>query len=164
MKKVDAKKIFLILIVSTMLIGSVCAAKGVNDFVVDKSYENVHNGTYYSLSLNEKQDAGIAIFKNVNDDAYENESDDAYDNLIHGDGQDYLTADEDMKIDKNSDNTVDFTDMDHGEHGVAELIDCDGQQFIVVFWAKDTSDVKKSDLSSLLNDFNKDNNVDAIAY
>ena len=160
----DATKIFLMLLVSTLLIGSVCAAKNVNDFAIDKSYDNVHNGTYYSLSLNEKQDSGITIFKNANDDAYDNESDDAYDNLIHGEGQDYLTADDDMKIDKNSDNTVDFTDIDHSEHGIAELIDCDGQQFIVVFWAKDTSDVKKSDLSSLLNEFNKDNNVDAIAF
>lgn len=48
----DAKKIFLMLPVSTLLIGSVCAAKNVNDFAIDKSYDNVHNGTYYSLSLN----------------------------------------------------------------------------------------------------------------
>ena len=69
-----------------------------------------------------------------------------------------------MKINENSDNTVNFTDIDHGEQGIAELIDCDGQQFIVVFWAKDTSDVKDSDLSSMLNEFNKENNVDAIAF
>ena len=160
----DAKNIFLILIVSALLIGSACAAKGVNDFAVDKSYENAHNGTYYSLYLNDKQDAGIIVFKNVNDDAYDDESDDAYDNLIHDDGQDYLTVDDDMKIDKNSDNTVTFTDIDHAEHGVAEVIDCDGEQFIVVFFAKDTSDVKNSDLTSLLKDFNKDNDVDAVAF
>jgi hypothetical protein len=160
----DAKKVFFSLIVSTLLVGSVCAAKSVNDFSVDESYDNVHNGTYFSLSLNEKQDSGIAIFKNVNDDAYDNESDDAYDNLIHDDGKDYITVDDDMKINENSDNTVNFTDIDHGEQGIAELIDCDGQQFIVVFWAKDTSDVKDSDLSSMLNEFNKENNVDAIAF
>ena len=160
----DAKKVFFSLIVSTLLVGSVCAAKSVNDFYVDESYDNVHNGTYFSLSLNEKQDSGIAIFKNVNDDAYDNESDDAYDNLIHDDGKDYITVDDDMKINENSDNTVNFTDIDHCEQGIAELIDCDGQQFIVVFWAKDTSDVKDSDLSSMLNEFNKENNVEAIAF
>ena len=160
----DAKKIFLILIVSTLLIGSVCAVKSASDFAVDKSYENVHNGTYYSLSVNDKQDAGITIYKNVNDDAYEAEGDDAFEGLIHDDGQEYLAVDDDMQLDKNADNTANFTDFDHAEHGIVELVDCDGEQFIVVFWAKDTSNVTNSDLTSLLNNFNKDNNVDAVAF
>lgn len=69
-----------------------------------------------------------------------------------------------MKVDKNSDNTANFTDYEHAEHGVVEVIDVDGTQYIVVFWAKDSSNVSNSDLMSQLNEFNKDNNVKPIAF
>ena len=111
------------------------------------------------MYLNGNQDSGITVYKEFGDD--DNES---YDDLIHDEGKDYLTSDDDFKLDKNSDNTVSFTDYDHAEHGVAEVIDCGGENFIVVFWAKDTSDVSNSDLVSQLNEFNKDNNVNAIAF
>jgi hypothetical protein len=111
--------------------------------------------------LNEKQDAGIAVFKNAAGEADDN---DAYDNLLHDEANDYLTPDDDYKIDKNADNTFNFTDSDNAEHGVGEVISCDGEDYTVIFWAKDTSDVNNSDLISQLNDFNNANDVEAVAF
>ena len=161
----DVKKILFLLLASALLIGCVCAADGVNDFKIDKSYENAYNGTYYSIYLNENQDSGIAIFKNVDDYVYDDvENDDAYDNVIHDDGRGYLVDDEDIQVDKNSDNTANFTDIENAEHGVVELIKSGEDQYIVIFFTKDASDVKDSDLTSLLNEFNKDNNAEPIAF
>ena len=156
----DFKNILLLLCISFLLFGTVCAQKTVNDFQVDESYNNAYNGTSNSLYLNEKQDSGITIYRYLADD----DDNDAYDDLIHDEGKDYLTPDDDFKIDKKSDNTANFTDIDHAQHGVAEVINCDGEDFVIVFWAKDTSNVTTSDLISQLNDFNKDNNVKAIAF
>ena len=149
----------ILVVISMLLFGAVSAQKTVNEFQIDGSYNNAYDGTYCSLYLNGNQDSGITVYKEFGDD--DNES---YDGLIHDEGKDYLTSDDDFKLDKNSDNTVSFTDYDHAEHGVAEVIDCGGENFIVVFWAKDTSDVSNSDLVSQLNEFNKDNNVNAIAF
>ena len=162
------KKIFLICVVLALLAGSVCAvcaSNGVNDFKVDKSYSNAYSGSYYSLYLNKQNDAGVAIFKNVDDDVYDDaDGDDVYDHLIHNDGREYLHADDDYKLNKNSDNTGTFTDYDNGEHGIAELVKSGGTEYIVVFWAKNNSNLKDSDLSSQLSQFNKDNNVQPIAF
>lgn len=158
----DFRNVIFLLFVSLLMFGAVCAQKNVDDFKIDKSYDNAYNGNYYSLYLNEKQDSGVTIYKDLVDDAADDN--DAYDNLIHDTGRDYLTPDDDFKIDKNSDNTVTFTDYDNAEHGVSEIIDCDGEQFIVVFWAKDSSNIDNKDLISQLNDFNKDNDVKAIAF
>lgn len=161
----DVKKVFLLLLVSALLVGSVCAADGVNDFKINESYKEAHNGTYHSIYLNEKQDSGIAIYKNVNDDVYDDvENDSANDDVIHDDGREYLVDDEDIQVNKNSDNTANFTDIDNAEHGIVELIKSGENQYIVIFFSKDSSDVKYSDLSSLLDEFNKDNNVEPIAF
>lgn len=153
------KKIFFALLVSALLVGSVCAAS-VNDFKVDNSYSNSFSSDYYSV-FTKGTDTGIAIYKNVNDDAYDDLNDDAVDNIVHDDGQEYLTGDDDMQITKNTDNTANFTDRDHATHGVVELVQSGNEQFIVVFWAKDGNN---TDLMSQLNDFNKDNNVSAVAF
>ena len=141
------------------MFGAVSAQKTVNDFQIDDSYDNAYNGSY-SLYLNANHDSGITVYRYAAGDV----DDDAYDDLIHEDGRDYLTPDDDFKVDKNSDNTVNFTDYDHAQQGVAEVVDVDGEGFIVVFWAKDTSNVNTADLMSQLNDFNKDNDVEAIAF
>lgn len=161
----NLKEIFFICVVFALLVGSVCAAKDVNDFKIDKSYNGAYNGSYYSLYLNGKQDAGIVIFKNVDDDAYDDiENNDAYDHLIHDDGREYTHADDDFKLDKNADNTCNFTDYEHAEHGIVEVVSSGGEQYIVVFWAKDNGSVNNSDLASLLTQFNKDNDVKAVAF
>jgi hypothetical protein len=59
--------------------------------------------------------------------------------------------DDDFEIEKKADNIVEFKDIDHAQHGVVEVVNDDGNQYVVVFWAKDTSDVKNSDLNTLLN-------------
>lgn len=160
----DTKKILFALIVSALLIGGVCAAS-VNDFKIDNTYKSVYNGEYYSVYANDNQDAGISIYKNVNDDVYDDiENDDIFDNVIHHDGREYITADDDLKLDIGSNNIANFTDYDHATHGVSEVVDAGGDQYIVVAWAKDSSNMDFAKLSSLLNDFNKNNNVKAVAF
>ncbi len=156
----DFKNILVFVVISLLLFGAVSAQKTVNDFKVDESYGHAYNGSYTSVYLNEKQDAGVTVYKEFGDDG----ADEAYDDLIHDEGMDYLTPDDDMGIDKNSDNTVRFTDYDHAQRGVAEVINSDGENFIVVFWTKDSSALSSSDLNSQLNDFNKDNNVNALSF
>lgn len=160
----DIKKIFFALLVSALLIGGVCAA-GVNDFKVDNTYKNIYGGEYYSVYADGNQDSGISIYKNVNDDVYDDiENDDILDNVIHHDGREYITPDDDLKLDVNADHIGNFTDYDHATHGVSEVIDVNGDQYIVVVWAKDSSNMDFADLLSTLNDFNKNNNVEAIAF
>ena len=69
-----------------------------------------------------------------------------------------------ITVANNPDKTVNFTNKDFAEHGIAELVSCDDEQFVVVFWAKDISGIKDSDLISELNQFNMNNNVTAIAF
>lgn len=160
----DGKKIFFALIVTTLLIGGVCAAS-VNDFKIDNTYKSVYNGEYYSAYANNNQDCGISIYKNVNDDVYDDiENDDILDNVIHHDGREYITADDDLKLDINSNHIANFTDYDHATKGVSEVVDAGGDQYIVVAWAKDSSSMDFSKLLSLLNDFNKNNNVKPVAF
>ena len=158
----DIKKICFICLVAALMVGAVSAANGFN---VDKNYTSAHEGSYFSLYLNSAQDSGVTIYKNVDDDVYDDiDENDAFDHLIHDNGREYLTMDDDFNIVKNADNTANFTDYDHAEHGVVEVINSNGEQYIIVFWAKDTSSVSNSDLMSTLNEFNKDNNVDAVAF
>ena len=158
----EFKNILILLCVSLLLIGAVSAQKTVNDFKVDESYNSAFNGTYNSLYFNEKQDSGVTIYQYLDSDV--DDDVEAYDNLMHDDGRDYITPDDDFKIEKNSDNTANFTDYDHAQHGVVEMINIDGEDFVIVFWVKDSSSINNSDLISYLHEFNKDNNVKAIAF
>ena len=159
----DIKKILFTLLVSALLIGGVCAAS-VNSFDVNKDYKNLYESSYYSVYANGKENSGILIFKNVNDDKYDDKvNDDILDNVIHHDGKEYI-ADDDMKIDVGSDNIVNFTDSEHATHGVSEVVKVDGKEYIVAIWAKDSSKIENSDLISQLNDFNKNNSVEVVAF
>ena len=80
----------------------------------------------------------------MDDDAYD-DNNDPYDGLIHDDGREYIEIDDDMIINKNPDNTANFTDKDHATHGVVELAESNGQQYIVVFFAKDGSNTQNND-------------------
>ncbi len=53
-----------------------------------------------------------------------------------------------MKIDENSDNTVNFTDYNHTIHGVSEIVNVGGEEYIVVIWAKDSANSDNNDLIS----------------
>lgn len=50
----EFKKIILMLLIGSMLIGSACAA-GVNDFKVNDSYKNVYSSDYYAVYANSNQ-------------------------------------------------------------------------------------------------------------
>lgn len=159
----DIKKILLALVITTLLAGSVCVAS-VNDFKVDGSYGNDFSSDQYSVYLNGNKDSGVAIYKNVNDDLYDNLNDDSVDYIVHDDGREYLVVDDDMQISKNADNTANFTDYDHAEHGVVEVVEIGGNQYVVVFFAKDSSNTTNADLMAKLTAFNKDNNVAPVAF
>lgn len=159
----DVKKILFAMIVCALFVG-VCAA-GVNDFKVDSSYSNVYSGTYYSAYANANQDTGMAIYQNVNDDVYDDmENDDVLDHIIHHDGREYIMADDDLQITVNADHIANFTDYDHATHGVSEVINANGQQYIVVVWAKDNGGIDNAKAMSTLKDFNKNNGVEAVAF
>lgn len=159
----NAKKILLALAIVSLLMGSACAAS-VNDFKVDKSYSNAFSSDYYSVYLSDDGDSGVAIYKNVGDDAYDDLNDDSVDNMVHDDAREYLTGDDDMKLTKNSDDIANFTDYDHSEVGVSEVVKKGGDEYVVVFFAKDSSNVDAADLMAKLTAFNKDNDVSAVAF
>ena len=160
----NIKGVLFLILVSSLLVGSVCAAS-VNDFKVDGTFSSIYNGEYYSVYANSNQDAGVSIFKNVNDDVYDDmENDDVLDHVIHHDGREYTYGDDDMALNKSADNTATFKDYDHATHGVSEVVSQGGEQFVAVFWAKDTSSMDNAKLSSMLSDFNKNNNVSSVAF
>lgn len=160
----DIKKILFALLVSALLIGGACASS-VNSFDVNKDYKNLYQSEYYSVYANGNQDSGMMVFQNVNDDRYDDMvNDDILDGLIHHDGREYIVGDDDMKVDIGSDKIANFTDYDHATHGVSEVIKADGKEYIVAIWVKDSSNIKNNDLMSKLNEFNKNNKVEAIAF
>ena len=160
----NIKKIIFALLVTALLIGGACAAS-VNDFKVDQSYKNLYGSDYYSVYSSDNQDSGVLIFKNVNDDVYDDRvNDDVLDHVIHHDGREYTYGDDDMKLVKNSDNTASFNDYDHATHGVSEVVKVNGEVYIVVVWAKDSSNIQNNDLMNKLTQFNNDNGVQAVAF
>lgn len=152
----NCKGILFMIVVMSLLIGS-ASASGANDFKIDQEYKTLYDNPNYSLHLNSANDAGVAVLKNVDGDI------DAYDNLVH-DAHDYITGDEKIHMDKQFDNTGVFEDVEHAVHGTVELVKKGGEEYVAVFFAKDTSNVKYSYLESLLKDFNKENNLEAIAF
>lgn len=157
----NIKGVLILVIVTSILIGSVCAA-GVNDFKVDSSFKNVYSSEYYAVYATNDQTSWISIYKNVNDDVYDDQyNDDVLDGAIHHDGREYTYGDDDMKVDKKADNTANFTDYEHATHGITEVVSHGGAQYIVVFWAKDTSN---ANLASQLSTFNKNNGVSPVAF
>ena len=162
----DIKKMFLLIAVSSLLMSSAYAINDVTSFNMDNTYKQAYNDSYHSLYLNENQDSGVAIYKNVDDDLYDDDhdNDDKYDNLIEDDGRDYLHSDDEYKVNKKDDNTANFKDYDNGEHGIVELIKSEGKEYIIVFWAKNNNKITNKDLKTQLNQFNKNNNVTPIAF
>ena len=158
------KGILFLVLVSSLLMGSVCAAS-INDFKVNDSFKNIYSDDYYGVFPANDQNSGINIYKNVDDDKYDNVSnDDILEGTIHHDGREYIVVDDDMKIAKNPDNTVNFTDIDHKTHGISEVVKLNGQDYVVVFWAKDTANIDNAKLMETLNEFNKNNNVSPVAF
>ena len=158
------KAILFLILVSSLFMGSVFAA-GIGDFKVNDSFKSIYSDDYYGVFAANDSNSGINIYKNVNDDVYDGKTnDDILEGTIHHDGREYIVVDDDMKIDKNTDNTANFTDMDHKTHGISEVVKLNGQDYVVVFWAKDTSNIDNAKLMASLNEFNKNNNVSPVAF
>ena len=101
----------------------------------------------------------------MDDDVYDDiDNNDVLDYVIHHDGREYTYSDDDLKVSVGQNHIANFTDYEHATHGASEIIKADGQQYIVVAWAKDSSSMDMAKLISSLNDFNKNNNVEAIAF
>lgn len=162
----DVRKVFFLMLVSSLLIGSAYATSDVTSFNINNNYKQTYNDSYHALYLNENHDSGVTVYKNVDDDQYDiDDNDDKYDNLIEDDGREYLHTDDDYQLQKNDDKTASFKDHDNNEHGIVELIkNDDGQEYIVVFWAKNDNDMKNKDLKAQLEQFNKDNNAKPIVF
>lgn len=160
----NLKGILFLVLVSSLLMGSVFAA-GVTDFKVNDSFKSIYSDDYYGVFAANDTNSGINIYKNVDDDVYDGKTnDDILEGTIHHDGREYIVVDDDMKIAKNPDNTANFTDMDHQTHGVSEVVKLNGQDYVVVFWAKDSSNMDNAKLMASLTEFNKNNNVSPVAF
>ena len=158
------KKIVIALIAASLLIG--CAsATNITDFQIHDSLKEIFSADDFVIYANEQGDSGVGIYKIV-DKVEDNDTDDddKIDDLVHDDGDEYITADDDMNLTVNSDNTANFTDKDHGTVGVSELIDHNGEKHVVVFWAKNSSDRDIANLTVAIAHFNKDNNVTPMAF
>ena len=176
----NTKKILMALIVTALMMGSVCAAS-VNDFKVD-GYNNIGSSDNNSAFLNDQQNSGVVIYKNIDennegghyewdndgyfeweddDDGYDDLDDDAY---IEFGNDHYDLDDDDTQVIHNADNTANYTDYDDAEHGIVEVVQSGNDQYTVVFWAKDASSINNSDLMAKLTDFNKDNGVAPVAF
>ena len=157
------KKIFIIALIALMLISTCYAAKNVTDFKVDQSYYKVDSGKYFALYLTQNQESGLAIYKYIQDKDIADEND-KYDHMVHDYGKQYIEHNDNIDITKNKDNTTSFKDAGHQEHGVLELVKIDGEQFVIVVFAKDHSKIEQSALVTILNNINKANDLTPIAY
>lgn len=159
------KKIAIVLIVASLLIGCVNATS-ITDFKFDDSLSKELLSTDdLIVYADEHGDAGIAIYKVVdNVEDKDTNDDDKIDDLIHDDGDEYLKSDDDVNLTVNTDKSANFTDSDHGTHGVSEVIDHNGEKHVIVFWAKNTCDRDVANLTAEMVKFNKDNNVSPIAF
>lgn len=160
----DFKKLLIVLIVSSLLIGTVCAAN-LTDFKIDGKFKEVIKNDDFVIYANDNTDAGIGVFKNV-DKVGDDDANDGtlIDKLVHDDGKEYLVADDDMKLALNPDHTANFTDMDHGTVGLSEVVDHGGDKLVIVFWATNSSNLNMDSLKTTLDQFNKDNSVSPVPF
>lgn len=171
------------MVVTALLIGSACAVS-TDEFQVDGFHKSAGDDAY-STYVNDNGNSGVSIYKNTqvtyydddgyDDDGYYDYDDDGYDDDGYYDYDDRYDDDyyvhtvnngirDDMQLSKNADNTATFTDHDDAEHGTVEVVELGGQQYTVVFWAKDASDVTNANLMTKLTQFNKDNGVSPLAF
>lgn len=154
------KYVSLLVIILLILFGTTFAQKTVNDFKIDEQYNKAYAGFYQSIFLNKHNDSGIAIFQKNPKGIEENAS--GFGHLIHKDPKDYFNSSEYYKLSQNKDGSYNFTDREYGEHGIVEVVSYAGESYIVVFWAKEYSNVHRSELHPVLINFNKINNLSIV--
>ena len=163
-KKMNFKKILIALILSSLLIGCVGAAS-IQEFKIDAPVKEIFGSADYVIYANFHGDGGIGIYKCIDKQEDNKTVDEAsLDNLIYDDGDEYITQDKDMKIIVNHDHSANFTDKLHGTHGISEVINEEGQKYVVVFWAKSSGETNMTQLKTVQDKFNEINNVTPIAF
>ena len=116
----------------------------------------ISNEEYFSYYSNNDYTSGICIFKNKNDDVYDNIQDtNVLNNVVHNDGKKYITPDNNLFLSKNPGHTANFNDTEQGTSGTIEVVNVDGNEYIIVVWSTNTTNV---DTAKELSDFNKENN------
>lgn len=153
----DVKKILVLLIVSVILAGCVSAA--VTDFKIDSAFTEVYSNDDYAIYADANNTTGISVYKALDTDAEDDSEPELFDEMLHEDGAEYLMSDEDMIIKVNADNTANFTDNDNGITGISESVDQNGEKYIIVVWAEASTSTDLGSLMSIMDQFNKDNNV-----
>ena len=73
---IDIKKVFFLMLVSSLLIGSAYATSDVTSFNINNTYNHAYNDSYHTLYLNDNHDAGVTVYKNVDDDQYDTDDND----------------------------------------------------------------------------------------
>lgn len=158
------KTILIALIVSSLLIGCVSAAS-IQEFRIDGPVKEIFGSDDFVIYADSHGDAGLGIYKNIDNDGDNNTTfDNPLENLVYNNGNEYLTPDNDMKIRVNPDHTANFTDNVHGTKGISELINNYGEEYVVIFWAKSSSDVNMTNMKADIDNFNKINNATPIAF
>lgn len=141
------KKIAICLILSLFLIGFVSAANVAN-FKLPDGFDDVGDGVYIKYDSSKKPEQTFAII-----------------NYTKYDAQDYLKNDTKYgyTVYNATNNTFNFVDEKLNEKGSIEIIEVNGQKYIVESWNAIGSDNK--DFTATFNnllEFNKMNNVTPI--
>lgn len=139
------KKILICLILSLFLIGFVSAAD-LPKFTLPDGFDDVGDGIYIKYDSSKKPNQTFAILKYTEHDAG--------DFLINDTKYGYTT------YNGTNDTAYHFADKKLGEKGSVEIIEIDGNRFIVESW--DTLDSDDLDFNSTFKNlvqFNKLNNI-----
>ena len=135
------KKIILLLIISVTLIGAVSAADQTS-FKVQSDFEDLGDGVYVIYDAFKNADEILSVVK-----------------FNEHDWKDYTTNDTENKyVVVGENNTYNFTDGSVNEVGSFELIEVDGDKFIIDY-AKAGNDEGLNQTFTKLIEFNKLNNV-----
>ena len=158
------KKILIALILSSLLIGCV-GAVSIQEFKIESPVKEIYASDNCVIYANSHGDAGIGIYKSL-DNQKDNKTieDGPISNLIYDDGDEYITPDNTMKLSINQDHTANFTDLTHKTKGISEIINTEGQKYVVIFWEKSSSDMNMTKLNIAKDNFNNNNEVTPIAF
>lgn len=138
------KKMIPVLILSFVLIGAVYAADSTS-FTPPENFEDIGDGVYVLYDSLKNADEILSVVK-----------------FNQHDWDDYTTNDTDNKYTVYKDNnTYNYTDGSVNEIGSFELIEIDGDKFIIDF-AKTGADSDLKDTYDNLLEFNKLNNLTPI--
>ncbi|MDO5859632.1 hypothetical protein [Methanobrevibacter sp.] len=138
------KKIAVCLILSLFLVGCVCAANAVY-FTLPDDFDDVGNGVYIKYDSSKKPEQTFAII-----------------NYTQYDAEDYLKNDTEYgySVYNGTNETFNFVDEKLSEKGSIEIIEVDGQKYIVESWnAIEGNNHDFTTTFQNLMEFNKLNNV-----